>query len=138
MLQKKSNLEKLFLLVHLQFILKNIKKNIKEKFLCNFLPHKSELNYGLSKRIFYYQLATLKEQYKINFTYIILNNIYGKYDNFNIETGHVIPALIHKFYLAKINNVNLTILGKKNDRRCFLNASDAANVILKLIKKKLI
>ena len=50
------------------------KKNIKEKLLNNFLPHQSELNYGLSKRIFYYQLVALKEQYEIDFTYIILNN----------------------------------------------------------------
>lgn len=113
------------------------KKNIKEKLLNNFLPHQSELNYGLSKRIFYYQLVALKEQYEIDFTYIILNNIYGKYDNFNISTGHVIPALIHKFYLAKKNNKNLTILGKKNDKRCFLNASDAAIAILKLVNKKI-
>lgn len=113
------------------------KKNIKEKLLNNFLPHQSELNYGLSKRIFYYQLVALKEQYEIDFTYIILNNIYGKYDNFNISTGHVIPALIHKFYLAKKNNENLTILGKKNDKRCFLNASDAAIAILKLVNKKI-
>ena len=114
------------------------KNNIKEEFLNNFLPHQSEFYYGLSKRLFYYQLVTLKKQYKIDFTYVILNNIYEKYDNFNIATGHVIPALLHKFYLAKKNKLNLSILGKKNDRRCFLYASDAARAILKLINKKVI
>lgn len=111
--------------------------NIKEKNSMIGMPHQSELYYGLAKRIFFFQLKTLKKNFDIDFTYVILNNIYGKFDNFNIDTGHVIPALIHKFYLARQKNLDLFMIGKKNDKRCFMHANDAAIAIIKTIKRKI-
>ncbi len=42
------------------------------------------------------------EQYRTNFLSIMVTNLYGPGDNFNLETAHVIPALIRKFHLAKL------------------------------------
>ena len=81
-----------------------LKNNIKEKNFFYGKPHKAEYYYGLSKRIFYDQLVSLNLDHKINYSYIIMNNLYGPNDNFNIKNGHVIPSLIHKFYIAKKNN----------------------------------
>lgn len=41
------------------------------------------------------------EEYGCHFTAIVPSNIYGPYDNYEIEGGHVVPGLIHKFYKAK-------------------------------------
>lgn len=44
---------------------------------------------------------TYNDQYGCNFTSVVPTNIYGPHDNFNLESAHVIPGLIHKCYLAK-------------------------------------
>ena len=61
----------------------------------------------------------LKESSKINFNYVIMNNLYGIGDNFDIENGHVVPALIHKCYLSIKNNKKFEVLGRVNDERSF-------------------
>jgi GDP-L-fucose synthase len=104
----------------------------------NFLkdgPHKSEYEYGLSKRIMYYQLNSNKNT-GFKFKYFIMNNLYGINDNFKIETSHVIPALIHKFYLSKKKSIPVKILGNKKNIRCFMNSNDAAEAIFKTLKSK--
>ena len=45
-----------------------------------------------------------KKQYNLNSISVIPSNIYGKYDNFNLEASHVIPALLRKFLEAKKYN----------------------------------
>ena len=109
------------------------KKNIKEKKIFKFEPHKSEYYYGMSKRILYLQLKALVIKTKIKSTYIVLNNLYGKNDNFNIKSGHVVPSLIHKFYLAKKNNQPVNLWGNSQTKRCFLYTKDAARMIIKLL-----
>ena len=66
-----------------------------------------------------------------------MNNIYGPNDNFNIKNGHVIPSLIHKFYIAKRNSSYVQILGKKKDKRCFLFSEDAAKAVIKIAGKNI-
>jgi GDP-L-fucose synthase len=56
-----------------------------------------------------------------------------KHDNFNIEDGHVIPALIHKFYLAKEKGEHVKIKGSGKPLRQFIYANDLACVILDTI-----
>ena len=45
-----------------------------------------------------------REQYGCRFTSVIPTNIFGPYDNFNLQDSHVIPGLMHKCYLAKRKN----------------------------------
>lgn len=98
-------------------------------------PHKSEYEYGLSKRIMYHQLNSIKDK-DFKFKYFIMNNLYGIKDNFKIETSHVIPALIHKFYLSKLKSKSVKILGSGKNIRCFMNSKDAAEAIFKNLKNK--
>ncbi len=42
-----------------------------------------------------------REEYGCNFTSVVPTNIFGKWDNFNLEDSHVMPGLMHKLYLAK-------------------------------------
>ena len=70
------------------------------------------------------------DEYGCNFTSVIPTNIYGPYDNFNIEDGHVIPGLIHKCYLAKQNNTDFVIWGTGKPLRQFIYSNDLAKLIL--------
>jgi GDP-L-fucose synthase len=98
-------------------------------------PHKSEYEYGLSKRVMYHQLNSLGDK-NLKFKYFIMNNLYGINDNFKIETSHVIPALIHKFYLSKLKSKPVKIFGSGKNIRCFMNSDDAAEAIFKSLKNK--
>lgn len=113
----------------------NLNKKLKETDFLNGEPHSSEFFYGISKRDLFYQLLALKESNKLNFNYVILNNLYGIGDNFDTENGHVVPALIHKCYLSIKNNKKFEVLGRVDDKRSFLNSKDAAKAIIIIAKK---
>lgn len=110
-------------------------KKLKENDFLKEVPHLSEFYYGISKRDLLYQLQALKESNKLKFNYVIMNNLYGIGDNFDIENGHVIPALIHKCYLSKKNKRKFKVLGKVTDKRNFLNSIDAAKALIIIAKK---
>lgn len=62
---------------------------------------------------------------------LFYKEIYGLYDNYNLQTANVIPGIIHKCYKAELNNVNLFI--KESGKRQFLYANDFVNIILQFI-----
>ena len=64
-------------------------------------PHTSNDAYAYAKRMLEVQCKAYNEQYNTNYSCIIPTNIYGDNDNYHLEDAHVIPALIHKCYLAK-------------------------------------
>lgn len=66
-------------------------------------------------------------QYKTNFISVMPTNLYGENDNFDLETSHVLPALIRKFHEAKIQGKKeVVIWGSGNPRREFLYSEDMA------------
>jgi GDP-L-fucose synthase len=67
-------------------------------------------------------------QYKTNFISVMPTNLYGPNDNFNLETSHVLPALIRKFHEAKAGgSPSVTIWGTGTPRREFLYIDDLAD-----------
>ena len=79
-----------------------------------------------------------KEQFKFNFTNIILPNLYGPGDDFNPASSHVIPSLIFKIYNSiKSKSSEINVWGDGSDKREFLYVDDAAEAIVLLIKKQL-
>ncbi len=109
---------------------------LREKDYFKFMPDKAELYYGWSKRTMLIQLKAMKEQFNIKYKFVIMNNLYGLYDNFNIINGHVIPSLIHKFYLAQKFNKFMKVWKPKDAKRSFLFANDAAQGILRIMNSK--
>ena len=77
---------------------------IDETMLHDGPPHTSNDAYAYAKRMLEIQSKAYQQQYDDNFICVIPTNIYGEHDNYSIECGHVIPALIHKCYLAKQEN----------------------------------
>jgi GDP-L-fucose synthase len=92
-------------------------------------PHQSNFGYAYAKRMLEIQTRAYQQQYHKNWTTIIPTNVYGKYDQFNLQTSHVIPALIHKCYLAKLNNTPLHVMGTGMVYREFIYADDLARVL---------
>ena len=103
---------------------------INENMLHNGSPHNSNFGYAYSKRILDIHSKSYREQYNDNFFSIIPTNIYGENDNFSLEDGHVIPALIHKCYLAKKNNEDFIIRGSGKALRQFIYSIDLAELIM--------
>jgi GDP-L-fucose synthase len=98
-------------------------------------PHTSNDAYAYAKRMLEVQCKAYNEQYNTNYSCIIPTNIYGDNDNYHLEDAHVIPALIHKCYLAKQKQKPFIVAGSGNPLRQFIHADDLANITLKLLDK---
>mmetsp|Transcript_14499 Transcript_14499/g.17923 ORF Transcript_14499/g.17923 Transcript_14499/m.17923 type:complete len:322 (-) Transcript_14499:495-1460(-) len=93
-------------------------------------PHSSNEGYAYAKRMIDVMNRCYNEEYGCKFTSVIPTNIYGKHDNFSIEDGHVIPGLIHKCYLAKKNETDLTIWGTGKPLRQFIYNVDLGKLMI--------
>jgi GDP-L-fucose synthase len=74
------------------------------------------------------QSRAYRDQYGCNFVTVIPCNIYGPNDNFNLDSGHVIPSLIHKCYIAKENNTDFEIWGTGKPYREFIYSKDVGYI----------
>ncbi len=75
------------------------------------------------------------QQYGTNFISVMPTNLYGPNDNYNLETSHVLPALIRKFHEAKINNETFVELwGTGSPRREFMYVDDLADAVVFLME----
>ena len=108
---------------------------IDESMLHNGPPHNSNDAYAYAKRVLEIHCRAYNEQYNTNFCCIIPTNIYGPHDNYSLQDGHVIPALIHKCYLAKEKNLPFEVLGSGKPLRQFIYSDDLARCILLTIDK---
>lgn len=105
-----------------------------EKIMMDGEPHFSNNSYAYAKRFLYFQCKNYNTQYDRKYICITPCNLYGYYDNFNIENAHVIPALIHRFYNASLNNEKLNIRTGFNSTRQFIFIEDVCKIILLLIE----
>jgi GDP-L-fucose synthase len=103
---------------------------INETMLHNGPPHNSNDAYAYAKRMLEIQSKAYQDQYGDNFICVIPTNIYGEHDNFSLEDGHVIPALIHKCYLAKKNKEKFVVCGSGKPLRQFIYSIDLARLIM--------
>jgi GDP-L-fucose synthase len=76
-----------------------------------------------------------RRQYGVDFVSAMPTNLYGTGDNFDLNSSHVIPALMHKAHIAKNENAeNLVIWGTGRPRREFLHVDDCADACVHLMK----
>lgn len=99
-------------------------------------PHHSNYGYAYAKRIMEVQCRLYNETPGYFYQCIIPTNIYGPFDNYNIQDSHVIPGLIHKAYLHYKNNIHnpFVILGTGLPKRQFIYSLDLAKIIIDLLK----
>ena len=103
----------------------------REENLWDGYPEETNAPYGLAKKMLLVQAQAYREQYGFNAVYLLPVNLYGPGDNFNLETSHVIPALIRKCLEAEERNENQVVLwGDGSPTREFLYVDDAAEGII--------
>lgn len=103
----------------------------KEDDLWNGYPEETNAPYGLAKKMMLVQAQAYRQEYGFNAIYLLPVNLYGPEDNFDLETSHVIPALIRKFIEAKDQGADHVVLwGDGSPTREFLYVQDAAMGIL--------
>jgi GDP-L-fucose synthase len=103
----------------------------KEEDLWNGYPEETNAPYGLAKKMLLVQSQAYRRQYEFNSAVLFPVNLYGPRDNFDLETSHVIPALIRKCLEAKRQGRDhITIWGTGTPTREFLYVEDAAEGIL--------
>jgi GDP-L-fucose synthase len=96
-------------------------------------PHNSNEGYSFSKRILSTGSKLLSKSLETEVVNLIPTNLAGKYDNFNLSDGHVLPVLIAKTYLAQKNNKPLIIKGLGESYRQFVFSTDFAKIILHFV-----
>ncbi len=102
-----------------------------EESLWNGYPEETNAPYGLAKKMLLVQSQAYRQQYGFNSTFLLPVNLYGPRDNFDLETSHVIPALIHKCTEARDNNADhIVAWGDGSPTREFLYVEDAAEGII--------
>ena len=108
----------------------------KEEDLWNGYPEETNAPYGLAKKMLLVQSQAYRQQYGFNSIFLLPVNLYGPGDNFNPNSSHVIPALIKKFYDAKINNQSeVVVWGTGTATREFLYVEDCAEAIVLATEK---
>ena len=102
-----------------------------EEDLWNGYPEETNAPYGLAKKMMLVQSQAYRQQYDFNSIFLLPVNLYGKRDNFDPRSSHVIPALIRKCVeAADTGESEVMIWGTGNATREFLHADDCARAIL--------
>ena len=102
--------------------------------LSNYLEPTNQY-YAIAKIAGIHMCYAYSQQYDMNTISLMPTNLYGPGDNFDLENGHVIPALMHRIHNAKINNEShITVWGSGNPQREFLHVDDLADACLFLMQ----
>jgi GDP-L-fucose synthase len=108
----------------------------REEDLWSGYPEETNAPYGLAKKMLLVQLQAYREEYGFDGVYLLPVNLYGPRDNFDLETSHVIPAMIRKFLEAKTASVPEVVLwGDGSPTREFLYVEDAAEGIVQAAER---
>ena len=104
---------------------------IKEEYLLTGELEPTNECYAIAKIAGLKMCAAYRRQYGFNAVSLMPTNIYGPHDNFDLETSHVMPALIRKAHEAKINRADsMEVWGTGSPRREFLHVDDLADACL--------
>ncbi len=98
-------------------------------------PHPSNEGYAYAKRMMEMQCRHYNKTYNTEYICLIPVNLYGPYDNFNLNNGHFIPSVLHRFYKSKLLNDDFLAYGTGKPYRQFLYGPDFAFIICEILLK---
>jgi GDP-L-fucose synthase len=114
----------------------------KEENLWNGYPEETNAPYGLAKKMLLVQAQAYRQQHGFNAIYLLPVNLYGPRDNFDLDSSHVIPALIKKCFDAmslpltsNLQPPTITVWGTGKATREFLYVEDCAEAIVLAAEK---
>ncbi len=113
---------------------KDAPQPLKEEYLLTDILESTNEPYAIAKITGIKLCENYYRQYGDNFFSVMPTNLYGPHDNFNLQTSHVLPALIRKFHEAKSqNSPTVTVWGTGKVYREFLFVQDLANACIELL-----
>ena len=113
---------------------KHAPQPIKEEYLLTDVLEPTNEPYAIAKIAGIKMIQAYSRQYGFDGICLMPTNLYGPGDNFDLETSHVMPALIRKFHVAKVNNSQeVVIWGTGKPRREFLYVDDLADATVFLM-----
>lgn len=113
---------------------KHCPQPMKEEYLMTGLLEPTNSPYAVAKIAGIEMCRSYNRQYETNYIPVMPTNLYGPNDNFDLETSHVLPALIRKFHEAKIKDQDEVVMwGTGTPRREFLHVDDLADACVYLM-----
>ncbi|MFH4974619.1 hypothetical protein AB6A40_001328 [Gnathostoma spinigerum] len=107
---------------------------IDETMVHNGPPHYSNFGYAYAKRMIDVLNKGYAQEYGRKYTAVIPCNVFGPHDNYDLVNGHVIPALIHKTFIAKRDGTSLEIFGSGKPLRQFIYSVDLARLFIWVLR----
>ena len=93
--------------------------------------------YALAKITGVKTCQAIRKQFNKDYVSLMPTNLYGYFDNFDLETSHVLPAMLRKFHEAKLNNNPVKLWGSGTPMREFLFVDDMAEAVVYALENKL-
>lgn len=117
---------------------KHAKQPLKEEYLLTGPLEPTNQWYAIAKITGLKMIEALRKQYTRNYVSLMPTNLYGPNDNFNLETSHVLPAMIRKFHEAKENgHAPVTLWGTGSPMREFLHVDDVADAVFFVLNNEM-
>ena len=114
------------------------KQPLKEEYLLTDSLEPTNEWYAIAKITGVKACQAIRKQYNKDYVSLMPTNLYGSFDNFDLQSSHVLPAMLRKFHEAKLNNHSDVILwGSGTPRREFLFVDDLAEAVVYTLENKL-
>ena len=110
---------------------------LKEEYLLTGSLEPTNEWYALAKITGVKTCQAIRKQYGKDYVSLMPTNLYGYFDNFDLETSHVLPAMLRKFHEAKENNTPVKLWGSGTPMREFLFVDDMAEAVVYALENKL-
>ena len=111
---------------------------LKEEYLLTGPLEETNQWYAIAKISGVKLIEALRDQYNRDYVSLMPTNLYGPGDNYDLETSHVLPAMLRKFHEAKENNhADVVLWGTGTPKREFLHVDDLANAVVFALENKM-
>ena len=110
---------------------------LKEEYLLTGPLEPTNEGYAIAKITGVKLCEFIRNQYQKDFVSLMPTNLYGPFDNFDLKSSHVLPAMLRKFHEAKYNNQPVKLWGSGTPMREFLYVDDLAKAVLFVLENKL-
>ncbi len=114
------------------------KQPLKEEYLLTDSLENTNEFYAIAKITGVKACQAIRKQYNKDYLSLMPTNLYGSFDNFDLQSSHVLPAMLRKFHEAKINDhSDVTLWGSGTPKREFLFVDDMAEAVVYALENKL-
>jgi GDP-L-fucose synthase len=133
----KSGIEKFIFLGSSCIYPKFAPQPLKEAYLLTDSLEPTNEWYAIAKITGVKTCQAIRKQFQKDYVSLMPTNLYGYFDNFDLKTSHVLPAMLRKFHEAKNNNADVVLWGSGTPMREFLFVDDMAEAVVYALENKL-